>query len=94
MSNRFKTEGCVAIVTGANRGIGLGFVEELLDQGAARIYVGSRNLADAEAIAARAEDSAGPYCLLAPSLSRASVRSRRRDRPRPTRRIRSTTRSV
>ncbi|MAK64744.1 MAG: short-chain dehydrogenase [Maricaulis sp.] len=53
MSNRFKTEGCVAIVTGANRGIGLGFVEELLDQGAARIYVGSRNLADAEAIAAR-----------------------------------------
>lgn len=44
-----KIEGCVAIVTGANRGIGEGFVAELLDQGAARVYVGARKLADAEA---------------------------------------------
>lgn len=46
-----KIEGCVAIVTGANRGIGLGFVEELLSQGAARVYVGSRAFADAQAVA-------------------------------------------
>ena len=51
-----KIEGCVAIVTGGNRGIGLGFVEELLAQGAARVYVGSRTLADAQAIAARHPD--------------------------------------
>jgi len=53
MKPGFKTEGCVAIVTGANRGIGLGFVEELLDQGAAKIYVGARNLANAEEVAKR-----------------------------------------
>jgi NAD(P)-dependent dehydrogenase (short-subunit alcohol dehydrogenase family) len=51
-----KIEGCVAIVTGANRGIGLGFVEELLAQGAARVYVASRGLADAQAVAARHPD--------------------------------------
>ena len=38
-----KIEGCTAIVTGANRGIGFGFVEELLDQGAARVYLGARH---------------------------------------------------
>jgi NAD(P)-dependent dehydrogenase (short-subunit alcohol dehydrogenase family) len=35
-------EGCVAIVTGANRGIGEAFVRVLLEQGAAKVYVGSR----------------------------------------------------
>jgi NAD(P)-dependent dehydrogenase (short-subunit alcohol dehydrogenase family) len=46
-------KGCTALVTGGNRGIGEGFVEELLDQGAARVYIGARSLADAEAAAAR-----------------------------------------
>ncbi|MAC39044.1 MAG: short-chain dehydrogenase [Oceanicaulis sp.] len=46
-----KIEGCTAIVTGGNRGIGLGFVEELLDHGAARVYVGARKRADAEDVA-------------------------------------------
>ena len=36
-------KGCVAIVTGGNRGIGEGFVRELLQAGAARVYVGSRD---------------------------------------------------
>lgn len=51
-----QIEGCTAIVTGGNRGIGQGFVEELLDEGAARVYIGSRNPADAEALAATAPD--------------------------------------
>ena len=32
-------EGCVALVTGANRGIGEGFVQELLEAGASKIYL-------------------------------------------------------
>lgn len=51
-----KIEGCTAIVTGGNRGIGLGFVEELLDQGARRVYVGARKKSDADEIAARDPD--------------------------------------
>ena len=47
-----KIDGCVALVTGANRGIGLAFVREFLEQGAKRVYVGSRSLADAESIVA------------------------------------------
>jgi NAD(P)-dependent dehydrogenase (short-subunit alcohol dehydrogenase family) len=47
-----QIEGCVALVTGANRGIGLGFVRQLIRRGARRVYVASRTLADAEAIVA------------------------------------------
>ena len=32
-----KIQGCTALVTGANEGIGKGFVEVLLEQGAAKI---------------------------------------------------------
>ena len=45
-------EGCVALVTGGNRGIGEGFVQELLEAGAKRVYVAARTLADAEEAAA------------------------------------------
>ncbi len=48
-----KIEGCTAIVTGGNRGIGEGFVEELLAAGARRVYVAARSKADADAAAAR-----------------------------------------
>jgi len=44
-----KIAGCTALVTGGNRGIGAGFVEELLAQGARRVYVAARVFADAEA---------------------------------------------
>ena len=47
-----KIEGCVALVTGANRGIGEGFVQELLEAGAAKVYVAARSREDAEAAAA------------------------------------------
>lgn len=52
-----KIEGCTAIVTGSNRGIGFGFVEELLAQGAARVYLAARKLTDAEAAAAQMGDA-------------------------------------
>src|SRR6478752_1322895 len=38
-----KVEGCVAVVTGANRGLGRAFVEQLLARGAKRIYAGARD---------------------------------------------------
>ena len=38
-----KIEGCVALVTGANRGIGLGFVKVLLERGAEKVYATARD---------------------------------------------------
>ena len=42
---------CTALVTGGNRGIGEGFVDELLAQGARRVYVAARSIVDAKAAA-------------------------------------------
>jgi NAD(P)-dependent dehydrogenase (short-subunit alcohol dehydrogenase family) len=39
--------GCVAIVTGANRGIGEAFVRVLIQEGAAKVYAGARDPASA-----------------------------------------------
>jgi NAD(P)-dependent dehydrogenase (short-subunit alcohol dehydrogenase family) len=36
--------GSVALVTGANRGLGLAFVHELVDRGAERVYAGARDI--------------------------------------------------
>lgn len=40
-------QGCVAIVTGANRGIGEAFVRVLVQEGAAKVYAGARDPASA-----------------------------------------------
>src|SRR6185503_2756583 len=40
----------VALVTGANRGIGRAFVDALLERGASRIYAAARDLATLEAV--------------------------------------------
>ena len=40
----------VALVTGANRGIGRAFVEALLERGASRIYAAARDLASLDAV--------------------------------------------
>jgi NAD(P)-dependent dehydrogenase (short-subunit alcohol dehydrogenase family) len=37
-----KIENAVALVTGANRGIGLAFTRELLARGARKVYAGAR----------------------------------------------------
>ncbi len=47
-----EIKGSVALVTGANRGIGKAFVEALLKQGAKQIYAAVRNLETAEALKA------------------------------------------
>lgn len=43
-----EVQGCVAIVTGANRGIGEGFVHVLIEEGAAKVYAGARDPASAQ----------------------------------------------
>ena len=39
----FKLQGCVALVTGSNRGLGKVFCEHLLKAGASKIYAGARD---------------------------------------------------
>ncbi|WP_341317064.1 SDR family oxidoreductase [Paraburkholderia sp. IMGN_8] len=39
-----QVEGCVAFVTGANRGVGASFVAKLLEEGARKVYAGARDV--------------------------------------------------
>jgi NAD(P)-dependent dehydrogenase (short-subunit alcohol dehydrogenase family) len=43
-----RLEGCVALVTGGNRGVGRAIVEELLARGAAKVYAGVRTPEEAD----------------------------------------------
>jgi NAD(P)-dependent dehydrogenase (short-subunit alcohol dehydrogenase family) len=45
-----KINGSVALVTGANRGIGRAFVEALLERGASRVYATARDVATLESV--------------------------------------------
>jgi NAD(P)-dependent dehydrogenase (short-subunit alcohol dehydrogenase family) len=47
-----KIKDAVAVVTGANRGIGLAFVKELLDRGARKVYAAGRDVKALDAIVA------------------------------------------
>src|SRR5262245_15655365 len=53
MSNRTSVEGTVALVTGANRGIGAAFVSGLLEAGAQRVYAAARDPQTLTALAQR-----------------------------------------
>lgn len=53
-----QVNGNVAIVTGGNRGIGEAFVRELLQSGAKRVYVGSRDPAAAKSLCEELGDKA------------------------------------
>jgi NAD(P)-dependent dehydrogenase (short-subunit alcohol dehydrogenase family) len=56
-------ENAVPIVTGGNRGIGEGFVRAFIEAGAARVYVGTRKLADAAHLVREFGDRAVPVKL-------------------------------
>lgn len=56
-------EGCVALVTGSNRGVGLGFVEVLLERGAKRVYATGRNPKNLPAVVALDPDRVVPLVL-------------------------------
>jgi NAD(P)-dependent dehydrogenase (short-subunit alcohol dehydrogenase family) len=48
-----KIQGSIALVTGANRGIGKAIVEALLDRGARKVYAGARKVAALDELVAR-----------------------------------------
>lgn len=50
-----KLEGSVALVTGANGGIGRAFVLELLERGAAKVYVGARDPGSLQGLLAQSD---------------------------------------
>ena len=56
-------EGTVALVTGANRGIGRAITEALLDRGAAKVYAGARDPQSLEELASRFEGRVVPIEL-------------------------------
>ncbi len=64
-----KVEGSIALVTGANRGIGACFVDELVARGAAKVYATAR---DPQALAAVAEANPGVVEVLALDITDAA----------------------
>jgi NAD(P)-dependent dehydrogenase (short-subunit alcohol dehydrogenase family) len=50
MESAMQIKDSVALVTGANRGIGRAFVDALLERGASRIYAAARDLASLDAV--------------------------------------------
>lgn len=63
----FAVEGSVALVTGANRGIGKSIVDALLENGAAKVYAAVRNTASAAPLV---ESSGGRVVAIELDLSR------------------------
>ncbi|MCV2349445.1 SDR family oxidoreductase [Paucibacter sp. Y2R2-4] len=59
----FQIEGAVALVTGANRGIGEALVDALFAKGAAKVYAGARQVSELAALQARHGDKLVPLRL-------------------------------
>lgn len=59
----FDVSGKVALVTGANRGIGRSIVETLLDRGATKVYAAVRNLDSAAELVAERGDAVVPIAV-------------------------------
>jgi len=57
------TRDSVALVTGANRGLGMCFVETLIARGAAKVYAGARNIDDLSDLIAEHGDQIVPLKL-------------------------------
>ena len=53
-----QIQGTIALVTGANRGIGKAFADALLERGAAKVYAGVRDVATVSAFASRSDSRA------------------------------------
>ena len=58
-----RIEGNVALVTGANRGIGRALTEALLERGAAKVYAGARRPEELADLAERYRDRLVPVSL-------------------------------
>lgn len=58
-----KVQGSIAIVTGANRGLGRAFVIELLNNGAQRVYAAAKDPAKLESLVDVAPSRVVPICI-------------------------------
>lgn len=58
-----NVNGAIALVTGANRGIGHAYVEALVEAGAAKVYATARNVTALESVVALAPDRIVPLAL-------------------------------
>ena len=74
-----KIEGSVVLVTGGNRGIGEAFVRAFLAAGAAKVYVGARDPANAAHLVAEAPDRVIAVALDITNPEQAAAAARRCD---------------